>query len=62
MLRSIRWVLGRGVLVVVVGWVDWIVLWTNWAIWGQTRGVLVLQIIMPILGGVVVGVAMMDIG
>lgn len=37
----------------VVSWcfVDWIVSRTNWVIWGQTRGVLVLQMIMPILAG-----------
>lgn len=58
--RSMRLSDGVGnriVVVVVSGWgwvdcLDLIVSRTNWAIWGQTRGCLVLQIMMPILGGV----------
>lgn len=54
--RSIRERVGGGL--VVSDWVclDLMVSRTNWAIWGQTRGCLVLQIMMPILGEVV-GVA-----
>ena len=41
-----------GVGMVVSGFfVDWILSRTNWVIWGQTRGVLMLHMIMPILVG-----------